>query len=201
MAKIKWKKLKLKLAAVGLNIFENNLQEFFDDQELIELLQLKTDVLQQVVGNLQDKDPNDKAQILQTLKNFIKGPGSDYAEKKLLQLVSRINDDELRNVASTLVDPVDDALRILGDEDPKNLKQILNIAEDHFKQESTQITILVYALPKLLERIFKNQPAMVELITQMITAAIDSEQSGFTPAGLLRIAKIDEQDITPAKVA
>lgn len=193
MAKKGRKKLLLKLADVSLNMFEKNLGFFIEDEEAIKLLKLKTDLLQEIVKVLRDSDPENKAQIVKVLKDYIKGPGSDYAEDKLTQLVLKIKDVEIRMTAAALVSPVDDALRVLADDNPENLNQIKQIAIDHFKSQDVQATLYNYALKELLERIFKNNPDTGQMIHNIILATVEAGDSGFDANVLPRLT---EEEVT-----
>lgn len=108
----------------GLNIAEGQLTKKLNDPELKKGVETVIPLLREVVSELNDDNPDNKAQIKATLAAWTNGPLADYLETILDELTDKIEKEEEREVVLFVGEAFINLLRIVTDLNPANVEQI-----------------------------------------------------------------------------
>jgi hypothetical protein len=135
--------------------------------------------LKEVVTVLNDNDPNNKAQTLTILRNFVKVDVTEVVYQILLQEIDDIKDEDIRLVAIFVLDNAVNIVNILTDEDADNATQFKNFLNYLRRDEATQDLLADHILDPLLEKI-NVSPELRSIIIDFILKALSGDASKTT---------------------
>ncbi len=108
----------------GLNIAEGQLTKKLNDPELKKGVETVIPLLREVVSELNDDNPDNKAQIKATLAAWTNGPLADYLEDIIQEFADKLDNEEEAELVLFVGNAVVDLLRIVTDLNPANVEQI-----------------------------------------------------------------------------
>lgn len=135
---------------LSLNLAESQVKNRVKDETLLKGVNTALPLIREIVGELNDENPDNAAQVKETLLAWTNGPLADYLETVLAELESKLQNPNERLLVGFLGANVIAVLRLMTDLEPDNVEQIRNYWKDEdFVADVQEVLITNLLLPAL----------------------------------------------------
>lgn len=155
-----------------------------DSDESVRELWLSTLVPgQSIAAALSDANPDNKAQILEIVKQYGNQDVIPLAHSEVLRRIGNIEDVNIRELVTMATNVSFMIAQISTDENPNNLLQIQTYLEDFVESADNQQKVLEGALDPLLDKLFKKQKWLAKLFMTTIESRLAGVNFDFNKDG------------------
>lgn len=109
---------------VNLDLVEKHLISQIADLEARALAISAVNDMERIVNALLDENPEDRAQVLEIVRNFASEPLLQYGELELTEAINRLSRPELKALLLQITPTLSSVFRLLVDGDKDNNKQV-----------------------------------------------------------------------------
>ena len=135
---------------LSLNLAESQVKNRVTDETLLKGVNTALPLIREIVEELNDDNPNNAAQVKETLLAWTNGPLADYLESILAELLQKIDKPNEQAIVALVGHHVIQVLRLMTDLEPDNVEQIRNYWKDEdFVADVQEVLITNLLLPAL----------------------------------------------------
>ena len=163
-----WLNLAISISEGAILVIEN--------EEVKEAIKLFVRPIRETVAKLSDADPNNKQQMEQIWLNFVRSDEfNDMAEARTYQLVSHIENENVKDFTYKTVSLALRVIRSLYDVDPNNVTQIREILTDFLTEKDNIKSGLAFLIEDevMLEQVSTVIDTFHDGLAMILSGAID----------------------------
>lgn len=158
---------------LSLNLAESQVKNRVTDETLLKGVNTALPLIREIVEELNDDNPNNAAQVKETLLAWTNGPLADYLESILAELLQKIDKPNEQAIVALVGHHVIQVLRLMTDLEPNNVEQIRNYWRDpDFSDDVQDILVTKLLLPALDKK--GVSPEVRDYIHSIIDLTLDT---------------------------